>query len=85
MGTRRGGRAARPVVAACFVLALATASSDVHASGGDDGGQPAPAAGPQFLRLAQMSGPVIRDGRVWGTISLVINLEVKDGAYLADV
>jgi hypothetical protein len=57
----------------------------VHASGGNDGGELAPATGPQFLRLAPMSGPVIRDGRAWGTISMVINLEVQDGAYLADV
>lgn len=74
-------------MAACFVLALVVASGGVHASGGGGGGggESAPAAGPQFLRLAPMSGPVFRDGRVWGTISLVINLEVKDGAYLADI
>ena len=76
---------ARLVAAACLalMLALTLAASTALAAGGGD--EPAPPAGPQFLMLAPMSGPVFRDGRVWGAIALAINLEVKDGAYLADV
>ena len=37
------------------------------------------------MKLKPFSAPVFRDGRVWGTMTLVLNLDVAEGASLAEI
>ena len=41
--------------------------------------------GPAFVQVAPFNAPVFRDGRVWGTMTLVIKLDVAEGVSLAEI
>jgi hypothetical protein len=68
-------------LAALFVLA--GLSTSALASGG--GGEAEAGTGPAFVQVAPFSAPVFRDGRVWGTMTLVIKLDVAEGVSLAEI
>ena len=64
------------------LLVVAGASTGALASGG---GEEVTGTGPAFVQVAPFNAPVFRDGRVWGTMTLVIKLDVAEGVSLAEI
>ena len=69
-------------LAALFVLV--GVSTNALASGGGEGEEET-GTGPAFVNVTPFSAPVFRDGRVWGTMTLVIKLDVAEGVSLAEI
>ena len=74
-------QASRAILVALAVLGVAAGGA--LAAGG--GGEQDAGTGPAFVKLKPFSAPVFRDGRVWGTITLVLNLDVADGVSIAEI
>ena len=77
------GRAVRAmVVALASLIVLVGVSASAIASGG---GEEEAGTGPAFVKLKPFTAPVFRDGRVWGTMTVVLNLDVAEGVSLAEI
>ena len=65
---------------ASLILVAAVSGSTLAAGGEEELG-----SGPALLKLKPFSAPVFRDGRVWGTLTLVLKLDVAEGVSLAEI
>ncbi len=65
---------------ASLILIAAVSGSTLAAEGEEDLG-----TGPALVKLKPFSAPVFRDGRVWGTLTLVLKLDVAEGVSLAEI
>ena len=80
---RHPRRAARALVVALgSLIVLIGLSANAIAAGG---GEAEAGTGPAFVKLKPFSAPVFRDGRIWGTMTLVLNLDVAEGVSLAEI
>lgn len=52
---------------------------------GGGGGEAEAGTGPAIVKIKPLSAPLFRDGRVWGTLTLVVRLDVADGVSLAEI
>ena len=71
-----------------FVLALffvAGVSTNSALASGGGGGEEDAGTGPAIVKLKPLSAPVFRDGRVWGTLTLVVKLDVAEGVSLGEI
>ena len=69
-------------LALASLILLAAVSGSTLAAGGEEED---PGVGPAIVKLKPFSAPVFRDGRVWGTMTLVLKLDVAEGVSLADI
>jgi hypothetical protein len=67
---------------ASLILVAAVSGSSLASEGG---GEEALGTGPAVVKLKPFSAPVFRDGRVWGTLTLVLKLDVAEGVSLAEI
>ena len=65
---------------ASLILIAAVSGSTLAAEGEEDLG-----TGPALVKLKPFSAPVFRDGRVWGTLTLVLKLDVAEGVSLEEI
>ena len=79
----------RAIRALVFVLALVfvagVSTNSALASGGGGGGEADAGTGPAIVKFKPFSAPVFRDGRVWGTLTLVVKLDVAEGMSLGEI
>ena len=69
-------------LALASLILVAAFSGSTLAAGGEEED---PGVGPAIVKLKPFSAPVFRDGRVYGTMTLVLKLDVAEGVSLAEI
>ena len=81
LGSRRTWRSIGLALASLILVAAISGST--LAAGGEE--EEDPGVGPAIVKLKPFSAPVFRDGRVYGTMTLVLKLDVAEGVSLAEI
>ena len=80
LGSHATWRAAGLALAPLVLVAALSAGALAAGGGEEDLG-----TGPAMVKLKPFSAPVFRDGRVWGSLTLVLKLDVAEGVSLEEI